>query len=331
MSEALRLAAFRFSVDRVTAEAGRALAAASLPFILLKGPAIASWLYSPERPRFYVDTDLLVRGGDWDAAATVLGSLGFEDDLGPLAHPRMESGAGHPWVRPADGAAVDLHRTLFGVGAEPEALWAAFSAGAGRMRVGGVDVAVPGPPARLLHIALHAVQHGGESQPQPMMDLELAVGAAPAQTWGEARARAARLDAGGTFAAGLRLLPAGRELAEAIGAEREDSATALLRVDGVPLAEGFREISEAAGLRMKLGLAIRELFPTPAFMRWWTPLAGRGRPGLAAAYAWRALWLAYRAIPGYLAWRRARSSGAGGAADHGDADRGQLRRRGVRP
>jgi hypothetical protein len=303
--DSVRLAVLSLGVDRVTAEVTSALDAALVPSILLKGAAIATWLYAGGEPRLYGDTDLLLREEDWDRAMKVLAGLGFQDDLAPLAHPRMESGAGHPWSRPSDGAAVDLHRTLFGIGADPEAVWAAFSETAVREPIGGREVSMPSHPARLLHIALHAVQHGGDAHPKPMVDLERAIAKAPEETWMEALRLAERLEAGETFAVGLRLLPRGRELAGAIGAGRGGSTSATLRVEGVPLAEGFQELAAAPGTRERLALLARELFPNAAFMRWWSPLARRGPIGLAIAYAWRIVWLSYRAIPGYRAWRRA--------------------------
>lgn len=304
-ADPLSLAAFGFAVDLVTAEVTAALAEAGIPSVLLKGPAITGWLYAGEESRLYGDTDLLVRGGDWGRAMRVLATLGFTDDLAALGHPRMESGSGYPWSRAADGAAVDLHRTLFGIGATPEAVWDAFSAGAVRRPVGGVEVAMPAHSARLLHVALHAVQHGGEALPKPMADLRRAIARVPEPTWREAGELAVRLEAEATFAAGLRLTAAGRRLAEAIGVCGEDSAGSLLRMAGVPTAEGFLELSEARGPRRKLALLRRELFPAPAFLRWWTPLARRGPLGLGAAYLWRLLWLGGRAGPGFLAWRRA--------------------------
>jgi len=308
-SDGLLLAAAAFNVDRVTAEVTRALEAASIPSILLKGPAIATWLYARGENRFYVDTDLLLCEGDWEGAKGTLEGLGFEDDLGPLGHPRMESPAGHPWIRAADASAVDLHCTLFGIGVEPAALWEAFSAGAVHEHVGGAPVAMPSYEARLLHIALHAVQHGGEAYRQPMRDLALAVTRAPEPEWRRARLLAERLNAGEAFGAGLRLIPAGAELADAIGAARRRSTATALKVEQVPMAEGFQQLAEARGARSKLSLAARELFPTPAFMRWWTSIAARGRLGLAAAYGWRLLWLAAHAVPGYRAWRRADRQG----------------------
>ena len=307
-SDALQLAALAFAVDRVSAEVILALRRAAVPSILIKGPAIVTWLYPDDGSRLYGDTDLLLRKADWAAAIAVLEGLGFEDDLGPLAHPRMESGAGYSWGRPADGSSVDLHQTLFGIGADPELVWEEFSAAAIPASIGGTEVLMPPYPARLLHVVLHAVQHGGEALPKTMLDLERALARASRPQWLEARALARRLRAEDGFAAGLRLTAAGRRLATEIGA-RGGSPAAGLRLEWKPLAEGFQELAETAGLRRKAALLLRELFPNPAFMRWWTPLARRGPIGLAAAYPWRLVWLAYRALPGYRAWRRATRGG----------------------
>ncbi|HVO55179.1 MAG TPA: nucleotidyltransferase family protein [Solirubrobacterales bacterium] len=306
-SAALRLAAFSFSVDRVTAEATRALADASIPSVLIKGPAIAGWLYAGDESRLYGDTDLLLRESDREGAARALRRLGFEDERAPLDHPRMGSAAGRAWVRAADGAAVDLHSTLFGIGAAPGAVWAAFSTGALRRRVSGVEVAMPPYPARLLHVCLHAVQHGGERTAKPMFDLQRALTTVPEETWRQASQLAERLSATEAFAAGLRLLPEGARLATALGVGAGGSVQSALRINWVPTAEGYQQLAEAEGTRAKLAVLARELVPSAAFMRWWTPLARRGGLGLGAAYLWRWAWLAYRAVPGFLVWRRARS------------------------
>jgi Uncharacterised nucleotidyltransferase len=310
--EPLQWAVQSFGVDRVTAEVVSALGDASIPTILLKGPAIALWLYAGDRPRPYADTDLLVRRADWRAAMEVLLGKGFVDGLGHLAHPRMEAGDGYPWVRPADEAEVDLHYTLFGVGAEPEDLWEAFFEGSAPERLGGIEVRMPSHPARLLHIALHAVQHGGkaEIQRKPIRDLEQALAKAEPRLWEQARDLAERLRAMQMFSNGLYLLPEGAELAAGLGVKRDRSPAAAVRMAEVPLAEGFKELAETPGLRAKARLVVRELFPNREFMLWWSPLARRGRLGIAAAYVARPFLLLVRALPGYLAWRRARRGAA---------------------
>ncbi len=54
-----------------------------------------------------------------------------------------------------------------------------------------------------------------------------------------------------------------------------------------------------------------ELFPRPEFMRWWSPLARRGRLGLVLSYPRRWLWLALQAPRGLWAVRRARAKRGG--------------------
>ncbi len=304
LPDALRFAVLSFSVDRITAEVTRALEDASIESIVIKGPAIATWLYGDDIARLYTDTDLLIRRRDWAKAMETLDLLGFQDDLGPMAHPRMESGAGHLWARVSDNAEADLHYTLFGIGAKPEELWEAFSEDAVREPIGGVEVSMPSHAARLLHIALHAVQHGGEAQVKPMADLKTALAKVPEETWSEALELANRLDAEDTFAAGLRLTKAGRELAESIGVGGSRSVDGDLRLGRVPMAEGVREFVETPGMRGKIALLVRELFPSRTFMRWWSPLARRGTLGMVLAYLWRPLRLAYRAVPAFRAWRR---------------------------
>ena len=281
------------------------MAAERIPAVLIKGPAIAAWLY-PGEGRLYADTDLLVRAIDWERAEAVLEGLGFIEDPGVRDHARIGGAGSAPWERPRDGAVVDLHRSVFGLGgAGGDEVWAAFAAGEETLAVAGATVRVPPLPARLLHIALHAIQHGAEAKPKPMLDLERAVERAPEPLWREAAALAARLGAAPEFAAGLRLTPAGARLAARIGASADPSIRATLRVGRVPMAEGFGQLAATSGLLAKLALLREELFPGVAFMRWWTPLARRGRRGLLAAYAWRVLWLAARAPAGWLAWRRA--------------------------
>jgi hypothetical protein len=313
MSQALEWAAQSFEVDRVTAEVTGVLAAASIESILLKGPTIATWLYASEGPRLYADTDLLIERRDWRRAGEVMRQSGFLNSSPLALHPRMDTAAS-TWGRRADDAEVDLHSTLFGLEAVPEAVWAALHEGARKEVVGGSPVLTLSHPARLLHIALHAVQHSGEDEEAPMVtlerrpmkDLERAIATIPASIWEEARDLARRLDGAVAFAAGLRLLPAGAELADELGVEAGESVKMTLRLENVPMSEGFAELAAARGLLGKLRLLARELFPNAAFMRWWTPLAQRGRLGLAAAYAWRFGWLATHAVPGYLAWRRAK-------------------------
>lgn len=311
--QALRWAAQNFAVDQVTAEVVGAFKEVEIESILLKGPTLATWLYANEGPRLYADTDLLIQRRDWQRARRALSDLGFQDSEAIAAHPRMDT-AESTWTRLGDDSEVDLHNTLFGLEASPDAVWEALRAGAVLERVGGVEVLAPPHHARLLHIALHAVQHSGEDdeapmvtlERRPMVDLERAIAMVPRETWVAARELAERLDGEAVFAAGLSLTADGAELAKEIGVRAQVSVKMALRLNNVPMSEGFAELSQAGGIGAKLALVRRELFPNPAFMGWWSPIARRGRAGLAVAYLWRYGWLAWHAPAGFIAWRRAK-------------------------
>src|SRR5205085_4259870 len=129
---------------------------AGVEFILLKGPVIADWLYS-DGSRSYVDTDLLVPSSREHQAEDLLVSLGFCADPGTgAADPGVARN--HLWLRA--GAIVELHVTLTGIGVPPGEAWAVLARGTESMDVRGRPVRILGLPARLLHVALHAAQHG---------------------------------------------------------------------------------------------------------------------------------------------------------------------------
>ena len=66
-----------------------------------------------------------------------------------------------------------------------------------------------------MHVALHAAQHGPDTQ--PAADLERALAIADDELWLRAAGIAAELDATEAFVAGLRLAPPGARLATKIG------------------------------------------------------------------------------------------------------------------
>lgn len=289
-------------VDRLTAEVTEALSRRGIESILLKGPSIANWLYHDGAVRSYGDCDLLVSPQQFAGAQAVLSELGFADMMTPLAHPRLES---HEWRRGED--TVDLHSTLIGIRADPEVVWNTLSAMIERAEVGGAAVRVLSAPARTFHVVLHAAQHGRGDQ-KPLEDLRRAIEVVPQGMWFEAAALADRLEATGAFATGLRLVESGVPIASRLGVASHASTDATLRLDPVPLALAFDHLAATPGIKARLLLVWRELFPTVAFMRWWSPLARRGPAGLAAAYLLRPLWILAHLGPGFMAWRRARSA-----------------------
>jgi hypothetical protein len=296
------LALRNLAIDRLAARIVAEFAERGIESVVLKGPVLASWLY-PGEVRPYGDADLLVPPERWQDAVAALEALGFSDRLGPLAHPRMESFNSTAFLRGEEN--LDLHCAIHGLEADPGAIWSAFSAGSASQEIGGATLRVPNRPALLLHVALHAAHH---TEAKPLEDLRRAIGIAGEELWKEAWALAGELDGAPVFATGLRRLPEGAALASRLGIAADvRSARHDIRHDRVPTAEGIDELlapglSSAERMRIVAG----ELFPRPEFMRWWLPLARRGRLGLVLGYAWRWIWLAWNAPRGFLAARRRR-------------------------
>ena len=180
--------------------------------LLLKGPSIAAWLYR-------------------DGARSPLRRLRSPGGPGPIGRPGTSFGSSdfaplcvagyvHTWHSgtPRHGGValdsiVDLHRSLIGISAPPDTVWEELPADTDTLRVGGIDVEVLRVPARALHVALHAAEHGADL-PHPLEDLARALRVADDDVWREAAELARRIDALPAFAAGLRFDPDGARLAE---------------------------------------------------------------------------------------------------------------------
>ena len=298
-------------MDALAARTKAELDARGIDSILLKGPSFARWLYEGGPARLYTDADFLVSPADWDRARQMMIELGYETECAHFEHPQMGTMTSEGWMRGEDH--VDLHCTLWGLAADPHVVWETLSRMTESMPVGGSILPVLSAPARTMHVALHAAQHG-ESEDKTKQDLERAIAVVPLDLWSEAAGLAERLGALPEFAAGLRLVPAGLGIAGSLGLQELTSADAELRVLQTPLASGFEHLARTPGPIAKLRVLRSELFPTASFLRWWHPLATHGRPGLAAAYVWRWMWLARHGIPGLLAWRKARREASRSAA-----------------
>jgi hypothetical protein len=306
-------AAGNLLVDRMIAEVFEAFDGAGIEAILLKGPAIAGWLYTEDEIRAYGDGDFLVARAQWEEASLVLRALGFREDIARLEHPNLESFASYPWGRETGGAgmqSIDLHATLAGIVADFPRVWSILSSGTAEIVIAGRRVPILGEPARTMHIALHAAHH---HEGKPMLDLERALERLDGGLWSEAAQVAEALDATAAFATGLRLTPAGDALARRLGVHEAHSVAAALKIANVPLSEGIEQLAATSSVRGKLALAWSELAPSADFLRWWSPaLATRGRLGLAVAYMWRVVWLIGHLPRGFIAWRSARRAGRDG-------------------
>jgi hypothetical protein len=277
-------------VDRLVIDASRWFTEAGIDHVLLKGPAIAGWIYDADEVRAYGDADFLVQRADWERAIAILKQQGFEDALAKLAHPRMESFHSHPW-KSKNRPEVDMHATLEGIGADMDVVWRELTAERETLTLPDGKVEMLAEPGRLLHVALHVAQH---REGKAVTDLQRALARVGDDAWARAAGLAERTDSMAAFLSGLRVVDEGQALIGRLGLREVHSVETLLRAERVPLAEGLHELSEARGVRAKLRLALSEVFPSPDFLRWWSPLARRGRAGLALAYLWRPLYLLSR-------------------------------------
>jgi hypothetical protein len=297
-------AARRLAADALAGEVVDALGREGIRTILLKGPATTRWLYDEGATRVYRDVDLLVAPADLRRAEDVLAHAGFRYHLEAVA-PSEQVPHARRWLRPGQTVSVDLHHTLPGVGADGESVWNVLTASTERCEVGGAEIEILAEPARALLLALHAASHGVGAD-QPVADLSRGVARLPEGLWREASNLARALDAHAAFTAGLGLVPAGTAMAARIGGLTRMPVDVVLRATSPPeTAFGFERLAAARGARAKTTLLARELVPTPAFMRAWSPLAARGGRGLALAYLWRPIWLLRRGFRGLAAWRRA--------------------------
>jgi hypothetical protein len=282
------------SVDLVTAEVVGALGKHDVRSILLKGPSFAGWLYPDGGVRPYADVDLLLARKDLPTARAVLAGLGFRQIFESLPY----------FFR--DDDEVDLHCSLKGAEAGDERVWSVLSETSEAQAVGGLEVEILVPPARALHVALHAAQHGPAWR-TPMEDLRRALEMLPLEAWQAARELARRLEATPAFATGLRLLPAGETVADRLNLDTEAPVETVLRSTSPPhLALGFAELHAIRGLRAKLHFIAHKLFPPRAYVEVDWPRAERGRLGLLLAYCQRLVWLIRNSGPGFRAWMKAR-------------------------
>lgn len=313
MRPAVRAAAARLRIDSATADVLRAFDAAGVQSILLKGAGNRQWLGKVGGDRAPADCDLLVRPRDGGLAARVLSGLGFVSELDVTQMPDWWREHAVAWTREDDLATIDAHRTLPGVGVNDRRAWELLSAGAEQIIVGGQPASVPPPPARAMLLALHAAHHG-PGTPHVLSDLERGLQRANQGTWREAARLAQQLGALDAFLAGLRLLPAGRALADQMGIEATTSvAVALLGHGDSSRAPALtlERFTRARDLHTRCSILRYKLFPPPTFMRRWTPLAHRGRTGLIVAYVWRPVWVVYRLPAAVRVWRRAKTAVSG--------------------
>lgn len=299
--------ASKLRLDRQIAGLTAHLQRRGIDFRLLKGPAIAQWLY-PEEIRDYLDCDLLIAPDHLVRAEGTLESLGYRRDFDDRKMPGWWREHATAWAQP-DKVTVDLHRTLPGIKAGAETVWRVLSESPDQVRVVGQEIPTLSLPARTLHVALHAAHHGIAWTGRPMADLDRALAACDADVWRQAADLARALEAEDAFVAGLQLTDAGRRLVDTLELSPPRSVEAMLHArTAPPVALGFEQLARAGGSGARVQILVRKLVPPPSFIRHWDPQADRSRAALLRAYLRRPLWLLRRSPEGFRAWTNARRS-----------------------
>jgi hypothetical protein len=279
-------------LDTAAVEVFNAFDAAGVDALLLKGPVLARVLYGPTEHRGYVDVDLLVAPQHFDRVRHILPGLGYinlPEQLGldEIARdPYAET-----WAQAGDGGAaglmIDVHRTLTGSEAPPQAGWDAVWPRRTSIELDGHRLPAPDQETLALHIALHAARHGAGT-PHPMEDLRTAIERWPPEVWRGADRLAFELQATAAFAAGLRQLPQGAALARDLGLPPTDDLEWAIahRTERPRGTLHFQAFGGAATLRERASVLRRGLLP--------------GRTWVAKQYPW-ADDHGVRLIGGYLA------------------------------
>ena len=283
----------REQLDAATAEAFDAFRRAGVDAILLKGAALASALYRPGEPRGYVDIDVLVPPAQRIAAGEVLAELGYRnfsesrgvDDVGGALHADIWLGAMVGFRDGFAGVMIDLHRRLDGCDAPDALVWEVLSRDRGWVEVEGTTVPTLGLPGLALSVALHVAQHG-PGDAKAVGDLKRGLERWPLEVWRAAASLADDVGGEESFAAGLRLLPAGVRLAEQLGlGSAERVLWDLANRDSRPRGTFHLEaLAEAGSPREKVEIIRRALLPSRAWMGWEMRWATRSHAHLAVAY-----------------------------------------------
>jgi hypothetical protein len=302
VAEPMLVAAASLVIGRESAEAVAMLRRAGIRAILLKGPAQQEWLAPAGPPRASVDVDLLVDPVHADAAGRAFAELGYR-----LVR-EVTPGVGHHasvWTAPRR-IPVEVHDRLWGANGEA---WQVLERETEAITVAGAMVEVPNEPACCVVVALHAAHHG-VAKDATLYDLERAISVADPSSWKYAASLADAAGAIAAFTAGLGLVPSGEQLRADLGLERPTLTDGLALDLATPSsgAAGYYWLSQQDGLRARASFVVRKLVPPASFMRYKHPWARRGKAQLVLMYVYRPFWLARRAIPGVLEWRRIRSA-----------------------
>jgi hypothetical protein len=308
VTPSLGVAARTLALDLATGEVVRALNAAGVAHMLLKGPTMVDRLYGDAAPgtRNYGDIDLLVAPANFEAAGQVLAGLGFRDRRAGIRRREAARLQERPWHR--DGLAyiaVDLHRGFHNV-TDWDRWWDLLSQQSDVLMVEGQAVVVPNRVGCALVAGLHASK--ASTSAKPVEDLRRALDHFDDEIWREAAVLAGLVGADEAFAAALGRVPAGQELAIRLGLVATDRVL-WFEARSTAHGAGAMALMLAPGSRRdRAWRALDVLLPSRVMLAESRPLATRGMVGLLAAYLWRLARITTR-LPGLaISWHRTNGS-----------------------
>jgi hypothetical protein len=225
---------------------------AGVEHVLIKGSTWSGPLARAEAP---ADVDVLVAPAHFQAALAALRVVGCT-----LARPGIRDGETVLYsttLRSPDGPDIDVHRSFPGLDIDPDASWRVLMRHRRHEHLGHFAVPVLPQELQLLVAAAAAARDGDGSATARGL-----ASAAPSADWVVVVRLAREMGADGTLRAGLTAAGQG---------ERAD----LLELGPVPFRfvtgnsvsdKRFEEVL-AAPWRRRLTVGLRELWPTPAFLR----------------------------------------------------------------
>ena len=267
-------------LDHACGELVRHLQAEGHRVILLKGHTIAHWLYPDPAERTYGDLDVLVNPADENAVVETLSALGYRPVFD--AAWRATSPEEQP-LRDSRGVVIDLHVSIKGIRVPPQQAWDVLSELTVPWDWAGTPVEALAPHARAVHLAVHVAQ-SGLADSKAAHDLALGLERLDAETWRGAARLARRLDALDSFAAGLRLTPAGIRLATDLGLPEPQHLETRMRADsaGHP-AIVLERVLIGRTWRERARMAYAHVFPSAVWMRTMHPEETRSPGALLRA------------------------------------------------
>lgn len=304
MQPSLGVAARTLALDLTMGEVVRALDAAGIDCMLLKGPVLARRLYgNVPGIRNYGDIDLLVPPGHFGDAGRVLASLGFEDDGKKFRASEAAQLKARPWRRGGDtSVTVDLHRGFHCV-TDRSAWWDLLSLHRETILVEGQPVAIPDRAGCAAITALHAARPG--SPAKPVEDLGRALALFDDEVWRQAADLAGAVGAAGAFAGALSSQSAGADLAARLDLAVGDQVGWFSATSRQRGTEALSFVLQPATWTVRARRVRDVAFPSRAALSGRWPMAARSRTGLVAAHLGRLCVMAARLPPLLLAWHRA--------------------------